>query len=142
MNPLAPVSEIMTKNVITISPNDNLLNAKHIFDSHKMHHLPVIDEGHIVGILSKNDLLRITPGWYKGAENDEHFFENIKITDAMTKKIVKVQANERIDVVALILSENRFHAVPVVNDDNELLGIVTTFDLIRNAYKLTQEAWA
>lgn len=142
MNPLAPVSEIMTKNVITISPNDNLLNAKHIFGSHKMHHLPVVEEGHIVGILSKNDLLRITPGWYENADDDEKFFENIKVADAMTKKIVKVQANERIDVVALILSENRFHAVPVVNDKNELLGIVTTFDLIKNAYALTKKAWS
>ncbi|MGB0983952.1 MAG: HPP family protein [Saprospiraceae bacterium] len=142
MNPLAPVSEIMTKNVMTLSPNDNLLNAKHIFDGNKIHHLPVVDEGQVIGILSKNDLLRITPGWYKDATANDEFFEKIKIADAMTKKIAKVQANERIDVVALILSENRFHAVPVVNESNELLGIITTFDLIRNAYKLTQEAWA
>ncbi len=142
MNPLAPVSNIMTRLVITVSPNDNLLNVKHIFESHNIHHIPVVDEGKVVGMISKSDYYKVTPGLYYDAASEDNFYERIAVKEVMISKFAKVEPTERIDVVALILSENRFHAVPVVSADNELRGIVTSFDLIRNAYKLTQEAWA
>lgn len=142
MNPLAPVSEIMTKNVITVSPKDNLLNVKHIFDRHNIHHIPVVNEGQVVGIISKSDYYKVTPGLYFDATSQDDFYERISVNEVMVSKFAKVEESERIDVVALILNENKFHAVPIVSETNELRGIVTSFDLIQNAYKITQEAWA
>jgi acetoin utilization protein AcuB len=55
MNLLAPITSIMTKNPITISPNDSLQTAQEIFDQHKIHHIPVVYEGILVGMLSKLD---------------------------------------------------------------------------------------
>ena len=61
MNQLAPVSDIMTKTVITVSPNDSLLNVEHIFTQNNIHHIPVVDEGKLVGIVSKEDYNKSVP---------------------------------------------------------------------------------
>lgn len=142
MNPLAPVSEIMTSNVITVSPNDTILNVKHIFNEHRIHHIPVIEEGNLVGMVSKSDFLKVSPGLYFNSEAEDAFFEKVHVEKIMTTKIAKVKANERIDVVALIFHENLFHAVPVLNEADELVGIVTSFDLIEYAFPITEKAWA
>lgn len=144
MNQLAPVSTIMTKNVITLSTNDTLLNVKHIFDEHRIHHIPIVNEGHLVGMISKSDFDKVCVGL--SCENDmkvitDVIYSSITVDKVMTKKLAKISANERVDVAALIFHENLFHALPVVQEDDTLVGIVTTFDLIHYAYKLTSTAW-
>lgn len=57
MNILAPISSIMTTEVITVAPKDKLQIVQDIFDDYRIHHLPVLDEEKVVGILSKTDLL-------------------------------------------------------------------------------------
>jgi CBS domain-containing protein len=144
MNQLSPVSSIMTKDVITLSANDTLLNIKHIFDAKRIHHIPIINEGHLVGMVSKSDFEKICFGIsYKNdtKEITDVTYSSVTVEEIMTTKLVKVSPNERIDVAALIFHENLFHALPVVEDDDTLVGIVTTFDLIHHAYKLTSTAW-
>lgn len=143
MNQQAPVSDIMTKNVITVSVNDTLLNVKHIFDDNNIHHVPVLDEGKLVGIVSRNDFMKISLGLNVNPAHPElmdEIYGGVKVSKVMTKKIAKIAPTERIDVAALIFNENRFHALPVVEGDH-LVGIVTTHDLIHHAFKLTQVAW-
>ena len=144
MNQLSPVSTIMTKNVITLSTNDTLLNVKHIFDANRIHHIPILNEGHLVGMISKSDFDKVCVGL--SCENDmkeipDAIYSSILVSKIMTKKLAKISPSERIDVAALIFHENLFHALPVVEDDDTLVGIVTTFDLIHYAYKLTSIAW-
>lgn len=141
MNPLAPVSDIMTTKVMTVAPNQSLLVVKEIFAAHNIHHIPVVEDEVIVGILSKSDFLRITPGLYIDATDDHDFYSRITVRSVMTPKVVTVKASERIDVAALILSENRFHAVPVIDEAGHVQGIVTSFDLLKYAYELIQKAW-
>lgn len=131
----------MTTKVVTVAPNQSLLAVKDIFAAHNIHHIPVIENEVIVGILSKSDFLRITPGLYIDATDDHDFYSRITVRSVMTPKVVTVKANERIDVAALILSENRFHAVPVVDAEGHVQGIVTSFDLLKYAYELIQKAW-
>lgn len=141
MNQLAPVSEIMTKTVITVSPNDTLLNVEHIFEKHKIHHIPVIEEGKVVGLVSKADYNKSVPFFHVDDEQLQTYLEQVPVKDVMIKKIATINANERLDVAALIFNENYFHALPVVNEKKELLGIITTFDLLKEAYPITKKAW-
>lgn len=141
MNQLAPVSEIMTKTVITVSPNDTLLNVEHIFEKHKIHHIPVVEEGKVVGLVSKADYNKSVPFFHVDDEQLQTYLEQVPVKDVMIKKIATINANERLDVAALIFNENYFHALPVVNEKKELLGIITTFDLLKEAYPITKKAW-
>lgn len=131
MNFQAPISDYMTKQVITVSPQDTLVHVKEIFDKYNIHHLPVVDERHIMGIVSHSDLLHFLRG-FTGMDSDildEARLRNYRATDIMTKKMAKVESTDRINVALEVFKINRFHALPVV-DNGELVGILTTHDII------------
>ncbi len=141
MNNLTPVSTIMKpfKDIITVSPDDSLATIQEILNANRFHHIPVINKHKLVGIISKTDFLRACLE-ISAAGNiiDEKSLSEQKVSQYMTQKMVKIQANERVDVAALLFKENRFHCLPIVNDENELEGIVTPFDIITHSFKLTQ----
>jgi len=138
MDKQVPVSEIMTKNLIKLHLQDELSHAEALFKKHHIRHLPVVEGEHIVGMLSFNDLLRIS--FADAVEDDEEEIETtvydmFSIEHVMTKKVVSVSPETSIREVATIFTQNEFHALPIVSHDN-LIGIVTTTDVIR--YFLTQ----
>ena len=133
----APVTTIMTENVITLKRNDNLEKAEYLFKHHRIRHIPVVSDNVIIGMLSYTDLLRLsfadvtdTP---EGSE-DVLVYNMFTIQQVMNKKIVSVSSSNTIKEVAEILATKEFHALPVV-DNNKLVGIVTTTDLIKYLLK-------
>ena len=133
MNLLQPVSTIMTTELFTVSPNDKLKKAKEIFDAHKIHHIPVVENKKLVGMLSKTDLLYFLRGLVDTKFQkvvDETRLNHYYAKDIMTKGLAKLNPEDRINVVIEVFKANLFHSIPVVSDDNELLGIVTTYDII------------
>lgn len=133
MNILAPVSTIMTKRIIGVSPDDTLAKVRDVFEKNNIHHLPVLQQKQIVGLISKTDFMHFLHG-FKGSEMDKFIDEtrlrSWKADEIMTKGLAKVDSNEPIRNLLEVFLVNRFHAVPIV-DDGELVGIVTTFDLIK-----------
>jgi len=126
-----PVSEIMTKQVVTIKPSDGLYEAEKLFNRHGIRHIPVVEKDHIVGVISHSDLLRIS-----FSDLDEHddrvvpiIYDMYSIPQVMTKVPVSVEVTTTIKETAEILARQSFHSLPVV-DNGKLVGIVTTTDLI------------
>jgi acetoin utilization protein AcuB len=135
MNILAPVKAIMSEKLITVNPGDKLKEVKRVFDEHTIHHLPVVRYKNIVGMISKSDFLHFLRGFSQNEEDrfvDEARLRAYTAEEIMTKGLAKVAPNDRISVALEIFLANRFHAIPVIEDD-ELVGIVTTFDIIRAA---------
>ena len=135
MNVLDPISTIMTKDVLTISPGDKLQEAQKIFDQHKIHHLPVVSkDGRVTGMLSVTDLHYFLRGKsinsYEIILNDIRL-KNYKVEEIMTKGLAKISSTDRILTALKIFKENLFHAMPIV-DDEKLVGIITTHDIIAN----------
>lgn len=132
MNFQSPVSEYMTKQVITVSAEDSLSTVKEIFDKFNIHHIPVLHIRKIEGIISKSDLLLFLRGFTNVEEDnllDEARLRNYKAKDIMTTRMAKVESTDKMNVVLEVLKINRFHALPVVDND-ELVGIITTHDII------------
>lgn len=132
MKKRTPVSEIMTKNVITINTSDTLYTAESLFKNNNIRHIPVVSGESIIGMLSYTDLLRIS--FADAVEDDEENVETVvynmfTIEQVMAKNIISVEVDTTIKEVAEILAKKEFHALPVL-DDSKLVGIVTTTDLI------------
>jgi CBS domain-containing membrane protein len=132
MKKRSPVTEIMTKNVITLNTNDTLDTAESLFKKNKIRHIPVVSGEHIIGMLSYTDLLRIS--FADAVDDDEKDVDTIvynmfTIEQVMAKNLVSVDPDTTIKEVAEILAKKEFHALPVL-DDKKLVGIVTTTDLI------------
>jgi len=127
-----PISAIMTKNVITLDTTDSLETAERLFKQNHIRHIPVVRGKSIKGMLSFTDLLRIS--FADAVDETEDYVDSIvynmfTIEQVMAKNLVSVTSKTTIKEVAEILSKKEFHAIPVV-DNNKLVGIVTTTDLI------------
>ena len=132
MNLLSPVSELMTTDLITVNPEDKLSAVNAIFESNKIHHIPVVRFWKIVGIISKTDFLHFMKGMgntdHKDAFNPGRLLLNTA-SDIMTEGLAKLEPTDRINVALDVFKINLFHALPVVEND-ELVGIITTHDII------------
>ena len=135
----APVSAIMTRNIVKLKLSDELSTAESLFKKNHIRHLPVVETGNIVGMLSYTDLLRIS--FADAVDEDGEGIETtvydmFTIEQVMTKKVVCVTSATSIQEVGELFLNHEFHALPVVDNDT-LVGIVTTTDVIR--YFLKEE---
>lgn len=91
-------------------------------------------ERKLIGIISKSDINLFLKWWnndkYQDLFNGVRLM-NYKAEDIMTKGLAKLEPTDRINVAVKVFEENLFHAIPVVNNEGELEGIVTTYDLIK-----------
>ncbi len=132
-----PISTIMTADVITLKAKDSLDKAEHLFKKHKIRHIPVVDKKRLVGMLSMNDLLRISfaDGAYREEDNiSSSIYEMFTIPQLMRNKLTTVSSTNSIKEVAEIFVQSEYHSLPVVDNDR-LVGIVTTTDLIQYLLK-------
>ena len=135
-----PVSTIMTKTIHAVQIDDKLSDALELVRKYGVRHVPVVQGKQLVGIISKTDLNRLTFSSLFAGEGDadEAVFDMLSISQVMSHKPRVVKASDTIYEVAKILSKEEFHALPVVDDNDEslLIGIVTTTDVIQ--YMLEQ----
>ena len=128
---MEPISKIMTKDVITLTLNDSLLNAEKLFNKHHIRHIPVVDKDRIIGMLSLTDLLRMSfvDSYNDGQSIDTAIYNMLTISQVMANNPEKTSPNSTIKDVALLLASKEFHALPVVENE-KLIGIITTTDLL------------
>jgi len=130
MNLLAPVSSIMSEQIITVSQFDPLSEVDKIFKNNSFHHIPVIDELEVIGIISKSDLLLFQRGFNNGKDRfDEYRLKSHTVAQIMTKGVATLDKTDRVNVALEVFKENLFHALPVV-ENKKLVGMVTTYDII------------
>ena len=138
MDPNKSISEIMTRNLVCVRPTETANNIRAIFKEHDFHHLPVTEEdGKLAGIISKSDFLRITfklSSETSGSVWSEKTFNHLTAKDLMTPYPLWIQEDDTIGLAADIFLANKFHALPVMEDD-ELVGLVTTHDLLAYTFK-------
>lgn len=124
------ISEIMTKEVISVTPEQKLLDVKHIYEKENFHHhIPVVKNNLLVGMISLADFMYSING--AGLDDDDMIYTEKQVQDIMMPNVKCVDINATIDDVAETLTKVRFRALPVV-ENKQLVGIVTTADIIRH----------
>lgn len=134
------VTHLMTKNPKTIHLKTPISEVGKIFSEGKIHHLPVVDGKELIGMVSYFDLIRVSFEQSFGVTDKSAVYavldRTLDIEAIMTKDPVCIQAKGTIREAAEKLSTGQFHALPVVNEDHELIGIITSKDLIDYLLKL------
>lgn len=111
--------EIMSRQLVTVTPDTPLSEARHLLAEHRIRRLPVIAGRRLVGIVSDRDVRSAS------ASHDR-----TPVAQIMTRNVVTATSQMRVDEAARIMLDGRFGGLPVV-DGGELTGIVTETDLLR-----------
>jgi len=125
------VGKRMTRNPKTVSPEDSLSFAAGILRENRFHHLPVVEGGRLVGILSDTDL-RNASFTAMPAEGEGGPAGDRPVREAMRTEVWSVTPDDSVEDALLILTRERFGALPVLSGDR-LVGIITRADLL-NAF--------
>jgi len=123
------VRDIMTKNVIAITSDTYVLDAERIMEQKKIGRLPVVDDGRLVGIVTKNDVLKASPT-STTPTNQRHLFylmSKLAVKEIMKTKILTISSDTPIEKAIAIAQKNKVGSLPVVEGD-KLVGILTTND--------------
>lgn len=121
-----PLSGIMSTELITVSPSDAMTTVLDLFKKRRIHHLPVVDNGKLVGLITTADLLWLNKNFSE--------YEVLKVSDIMTTKLATLEPTDKIGSAAELFLLNRFHAIPVVSE-GILIGLVTSFDVLKDQFK-------
>lgn len=151
LNPMqVRVAQVMTKNVTTTRAEVSLTSAMEVMVTKEISHLPVVDaDGQLVGILTKTDVVRdrhlegdnsevdrvripARGGVSYAADSGFHQDTdgNRTVADAMSTRLKTVLDSAPLAEAAVVMSKNRIHGLPVVNEKNRLVGFVSTFDVV------------
>ena len=129
---------IMSTDLITISPDDNLESARTLMHDKRIHHLPVVDDdSNLVGLITLTNVLAATDSILRDAENRIHASEII-IRDIMVQDVATVQESASLRQAALFLEKHRIGCLPVMSN-GELKGIVTDTDFVGVAINLLEQ---
>ncbi len=124
----------MTRKPATVGPNDNIETVRIIFEKHGFHHVPVVEDGKLVGMVSYTDYLRVIRDLFDNVQEqrtNQKLLHAILAKDVMTEHLICLAPSDTIEDALRVFKTNHFHAVPVVEGDRHLVGIVSTYDLIK-----------
>lgn len=134
------IKELMSTEVTAVKPNDLMIKVKEIFDANEFHHVPVIDdENKLQGIISQHDFNKMltTYSVFKNSKAEvanRKFMMSLMAKDVMTDQVATLHPNDALSVAVGIFKENLFHALPIVDDENCIVGMLSTYDLLNYAF--------
>ena len=124
----------MTTEVATVDEDTSMMKASIIMKEKKIRCLPVVEErGKLVGIVSDRDLRDAAPSKATTLDVYElnYLLSSMKIKDIMSKNLVVVKPDETVEFAAILMIENKISSLPVVNNNDELIGIITQTDIFK-----------
>ena len=132
------VREIMMGNPVTLKPVDTLDLANDIISLGRIRHIPVLEEGRLVGLLSERDLIGAAASEIFGLKQKRKsaLLKTVLIKDVMKKKVIVTKPDTSIKDAARLMADKRIGCVPVI-EDGALVGLLTTTDILRYVERLS-----
>jgi CBS domain-containing protein len=126
------VRDIMTRDPIILGRNDTLDLAEDIMNLRRIRHMPVVDEGSIVGIVSQRDLFRsaLVTALGFGRKTQTAVIKTIKIKEIMTEHVITISPDASVKEAARVMIDKKIGCLPVVDGEN-LVGLLTETDILR-----------
>lgn len=126
------VRELMTTDVTTVGRNDELTIADDIMKMKRFRHLPVVEEGRLVGILTQRDLFHaaLSTALNFGEKAQKEFLKTVVVKEVMTEEVLTIDPGADVKEAARRMIEHKIGCLPVV-ENGKLVGIVSETDLLR-----------
>ena len=134
------VRERMTREVITLPGSATLREAIMTIKKNNIKHLPIVDDGKLVGMVTDRDLKHATPSMLTNIEQEEfdRILDGTQVQQVMTRNPMTVTPATSLGAAAKMLTDHKFGSLPVV-ERGKLAGIITTSDLLRALQEMAGE---
>ena len=126
------VRDSMTRDILTLGPEASAAEAWALCRDHNIRHVPVVQEGRLVGLVSDRDLRDVRGG---GENRESDTPRWVRLGDMMTRRVVTIHPLDTIEHAAREIYDRKIGCLPVVADD-ELVGIITSSDMMRTLIQL------
>ena len=130
------IDAIMTTELITLPPTATLAEARDLIGKHRFHHIPIVDDDRLVGLVTMTDVLAATDSFLRDPEN-RIADEDILVKDVMVTDIVTIDEHASLRQAALFIEKHNIGCLPVVTD-GKLHGIITDTDFVGVAINLLE----
>ena len=127
------VSRSMTRKVVTVDQEASIFDAHELMAKNKIRHLPIVDQKqHLIGIVTDRDIRSALPNrCFELSPAEEEKIAAIKVKDIMTKDPITISPTYTIQDALLMIQNAKVGALPVVDEDKRLKGIISVRDLLR-----------
>lgn len=125
------VKNRMSKDPFTIPSNTTISDAVALFKEKEFNGFPIVDNGKLVGLLTKGDIQTVSPTKATSLSIFEvnYFLSTITIKEAMTKKVITIEADSLLEEAAILMRKNKISTLPVM-EKGKLVGIITESDIL------------
>lgn len=128
-----PVSKIMSSSVAVIQEGQPLSEVRQTMCDRHIHHVPIVNGKKLVGLVSFTDLMKINMV-INGADErsiSTIIDQNFRITDIMSTDLITIKDTDTVRQASELLIKGHFHSLPVIDESGNIVGILTSTDLIR-----------
>jgi len=127
------VKQLMSKQLITLNLDDDLAKAKETFDQHPIHHILIVEEGKLVGLLNDRDLqAQLSPNFGTRKESPQDIIQSkTKIHKIMARELITSNSNISLNEAVLLFHDHKISCLPIVNSQHKPLGVITWRDIMR-----------
>jgi len=132
------IDAIMSTDLITLPPDATLAEARTLMQNNRIHHIPIIDDGHLVGLITLTNVLAATDSFLRDPENRIHP-EDILVKDAMVTDLATIDEHASLRQAALFIEKHKIGCLPIVTK-GKLRGIITDTDFVGVAINLLELA--
>jgi CBS domain-containing protein len=126
------VREIMSKDIEVVDRNDNLRTVEERMATKQLRHLPVLELGEVVGLVTQRDLFKaaMSSAMGYGEKAQQAYLQSVRVKEIMVYPVVTVSPDTSVAAAADMMLNNGIGCLPVVYE-HKLIGIVTKTDLLR-----------
>jgi acetoin utilization protein AcuB len=126
------IGDWMTRDPVVITPDTLVMEANRMMNQYKIHHLPVVKKGKLVGIVTRRKVLEASPSAATSLSIHElsYLLANMKVEEIMERNVVAVAPDARVEEAVLLAYQKGIGSIPVV-EGGKLVGIATATEITR-----------
>lgn len=133
------VVDVMTKSPLSVTPQETVGQADELMTENKIRQLPVVNDGALVGIVTDRDIRSFLSGSLLSTPEEREKALHVKVRDVMTTEPLTVAPDDELQEAVELLIEEKIGGIPVVDEAEGLVGIVTYVDVLRCFLNRLQE---
>ena len=132
------VESVMRREFASVASKERLDLVDDVMNLGRVRHLPVLDDGRLVGVVSQRDLL--AAGLSKALDFDgsqrRTFMRSVEVAEVMARNPITVRPDASLREAARLMVQHRIGCLPVVDEAGRPVGLVTETDLLRGVYEI------